>query len=62
MDANTFIGLSKHTAQDRAEKMNVIFRLISSDGVPFFSYPEDKRDDRVCVEIMGGKVVKATIQ
>jgi hypothetical protein len=60
--ANEFLGMSKHSAQDRAEHCNMIFRLISVEGKPFFSYPEDKREDRICVEIVGGKIVVASIQ
>jgi hypothetical protein len=62
MKAEDFLGLSKKTAQDLAEKKSFIFRLISVDGEPFFSYPEDVRTDRVCVEIENGQIVKATVQ
>jgi hypothetical protein len=62
MDTNMFIGLSKKRAQDIAESKNVVFRLIRIDDESFFPYPDDTRDDRVCVEIESGKVVKATIQ
>lgn len=61
-DANVFLGLTKKRAQDKAEEMNLIFRLVSVDGASFLGYPEDKRDDRVCVEIEASAVVKATIQ
>jgi len=57
-----FIGMTKKRAQDVAELENLIFRLISIDGDPFLSYPEDERTDRVCVEIEDGKVSKATIR
>lgn len=59
---NDFLGKSKKSAQDLAEKRNMIFRLIQSDGQEFFPYPEDKRDDRICIEFECGKVVKASIQ
>jgi hypothetical protein len=62
MEANEFLGMSKKRAQDVAESKNMIFRLISIDGDPFMSYPEDQRTDRVCVEIVSGKVIKAVIQ
>jgi hypothetical protein len=62
MEANQFLGMSKKRAQDAAEGKNMIFRLISVDGEPFFSYPEDVRTDRICVEIDNGKVSKASIQ
>jgi len=57
-----FVGMSKKRAQDVAELKNMLFRLISVDGVPFLSYPEDERTDRVCVEIENSKVVKATFR
>jgi len=62
MKPEDFIGLSKKGAQDRAEGKNLIFRLIRVDGENFFSYPEDKREDRICVEIDKGKVTKVTVQ
>jgi hypothetical protein len=62
VDANEFLGMSKKTAQDYAEARNLIFRLLSIDGEPFFSLPEDTRTDRVCVDIVDGKIVKASIQ
>lgn len=62
MDANQFIGMSKRRAQDLAEAKNLIFRLIRVDSEAFLPYPEDRRDDRVCVEIEQGKVVKVSIQ
>lgn len=57
-----FIGLTKKSAQDKAEKMNLIFRLISIDGKQFLPYPEDKREDRVCIEIENHKIVKVSLQ
>lgn len=57
-----FIGLSKKQAQDKAEARNLIFRLIKIDGKDFFDYPEDTRDDRICVEVENGKVCKAIIK
>lgn len=63
-DANVFLGMTKKRAQDRAEEMNLIFRLVRIDGKDFLGYPpaEDKREDRLCVEIDNGAVSKATIQ
>jgi len=60
MKETDYLGLTKKSAQDRAEGKNLIFRLIKSEGKDFFSYPEDHeaRQDRVCVEIENGKVVK----
>jgi hypothetical protein len=62
MDANIFLKLSKKRAQDKAESLNMIFRLIRIDEENFLSYPDDYRDDRVCVEVDGGVVSKATIR
>ena len=62
MDASVFLGLSKKRAQDVAEGKNMIFRLIRIDGESFYGYPEDKREDRVCIEIDKGAVTKASIQ
>jgi hypothetical protein len=62
MKASDFVGLSKTNAEDLADRMSLIYRLISIDGSEYFSYPTDKRDDRVCIEIEKGKVVKASIQ
>jgi len=60
--ATDFIGLSKKSAQDLAEKRSLIFRLIRVDEEDFFSYPEDHMTDRVCVEIDKGKVTKAVLR
>lgn len=56
-----FVGMTKKRAQDVCEARNLIFRLISIDGEGFLPYPTDVRDDRICVEIVDGKVVKATV-
>jgi hypothetical protein len=57
-----FLKLSKKSAQDKSERMNLIFRLIRIDQNQFLSYPEDKREDRICIEIDKGEVTKAVIQ
>lgn len=65
MKAEDFMCLTKHKAQDFAEKLNMIFRLVSLDGEIFLGYPkesEEIRTDRICVELEKGRVVKATIQ
>ena len=62
MQADTFVGKSKKEAQDIAEKANLIFRLVSVDGNKFLGYPEDNREDRICVELSKGKVIKAELQ
>lgn len=61
-NADTFVGLTKKGAQNKAEAENLLFRLVRIDGADFLGYPEDTRDDRVCVEIDNGNVSKATIQ
>jgi hypothetical protein len=61
-DAKEFIGLSKFSGQFLAESKNMLFHLISVEGEPFFSYPDVKRDDRICVEIKNSKIVKAVLQ
>lgn len=62
VDSSIFLFLSKKRAQDICEAKNLIFRLIRIDGESFYSYPEDQRTDRICVEIDNGKVTKASIQ
>ncbi len=62
MKKEDFIGLDKKSAQNLAERKNLIFRLLSVDSEPYFSMPEDKRDDRVCVEIEKNKVTKVYFQ
>lgn len=59
-----FISLSKKSAQNLADRYNLIFRLVSVDGEKFFGYPEetDIRTDRICVEIEKGFVIKAEIR
>lgn len=60
--SHEYLGLTKKAAQNLAEKRGLIFRLISVDGEGFLPYPDDARDDRVCVEIQGGQVTKATVR
>lgn len=57
-----FLGMSKYRAQNKAEANNLIFRLIRIDDRPMFSYPADKREDRVCVEIDNGEITKVVFQ
>lgn len=56
-----FVGLTKKSAQDLADRNNLIFRLISIDNEPYMGYPEDERTDRVCVEIVKGVITKAVL-
>jgi hypothetical protein len=62
--ASEFLGLSKKRAQDVAEFKSLVFRLVSVDGERFLGYPpeDETRNDRICVEVEKGAVVKATIQ
>ena len=62
MTAADFLGLSKRSAQDKAEQLNLIFRLVSVDGVDYLGLPTDVRTDRICVILFGGVVTQATIQ
>lgn len=57
--SNDFVGMTKKGAQNLAEARNLVFRLVSVDGEKYLGYPEDLRDDRLCVEIVDGKVAKA---
>jgi hypothetical protein len=59
--AEDFIGLGKYSAQNLAEAKNIIFRLIRIDDKSFYDYPEDKRNDRICVEIDSGKITVAVL-
>lgn len=62
MNSEQFLDLSKKDAQNLAEKMNLIFRLIRIEDRYFFGYPKGEgRGDIVCVEIEKSKVVKAVI-
>jgi hypothetical protein len=57
-----FMGLTRRAAQNLAESKGMIFRLISVDGEPYLAYPEDLRDDRICIEMTHGKVSRALVQ
>lgn len=62
MTTADFLGLSKRSAQDKAEQLNLIFRLVSVDGIDFLGLPTDVRTDRICVVMFGGVVTQATLQ
>lgn len=62
MNAEQFMGMSKKSAQDKAERLNMIFYLIRKDQEFYLPYPQDKRTDRVCVEIDSGRITQAIIQ
>jgi hypothetical protein len=57
-----FIGQTKKRAQDLAEQYNLIFHLVSIDGEKILGYPEDKRQDRICVEINNKEITKVELQ
>jgi hypothetical protein len=63
MDTSKYLGLTKKSAQNKAENAGLIFRLIRIDGESFLDYPKDdeKRDDRICIEIDSSQVTKAII-
>ena len=63
MKKEDFIGLTKKGAQNLAEAKNLIFRLIKKGDEKYLDYPEDTRDDRVCIELdKEGHVTEATFQ
>ena len=64
LNAQDFITLPKKDAQSLAEQLNLIFRLVRVDDRVLFGYPteDDKREDRICVEIENNRVVSASIQ
>lgn len=59
---NDFLGMTKKAAQNAAEAKNMIFRLVSVDGEKYLGYPDDRRSDRVCVEVTDGKVTSAVVR
>lgn len=61
MDVKEFIGLTKKSAQNKADAMSLTFRLIRIDNQEFFKMPEEAREDRICIEIDRGEVTKAII-
>lgn len=62
VDPSIFLGLTKKRSQDLSEAKSLVYRLVSIDGEQYLGYPEDTRDDRVCIVIEKGTVVEATIQ
>lgn len=58
---NDFIGQTKKGSQNIAEARGLVYRLIRIDRESYMPYPDDIRDDRVCIEIDNGKVSKAKI-
>lgn len=62
VDPNSFIGLSKKSAQNKAENLGLLFHLVRIGEENFFAYPADKREDRICIEIDNAQVSKAIVQ
>jgi hypothetical protein len=62
MNNNDYVGLTKKAAQDKAERQNLIFRLIRVDAEAYLSYPEDLRTDRICCEFDNGKATIAVMR
>lgn len=60
--ASKYIGLPKKAAQNQADRDNLMYFLIRIDDKDYFPYPDDDRDDRLCVEIENRVIVKATIR
>lgn len=61
MSTSDFIGLSKRSAQNLAERRSLIFRLIRVDGEKMFDLPTDYMKDRISIEIDAGKVTRAVM-
>lgn len=59
--ADEYINLSKTAAHDLAERRNMIFWLVSVDGERRLGDPPDQREDRVCIELVKGKVAAARV-
>ena len=58
----SYIGLEKRAAQNKAERDNMIFRLVSVNGEKMFGPPEDQRTDRICCIIQDNRVEDAYVQ
>ena len=61
MNTDNFIGRGKREAQNMADRANLIFRLVSADGEVVLGMPTDIREDRLCVEVVADRVVKAWV-
>lgn len=57
-----YIGMEKRAAQNKAEKQNLIFRLVSVDGRKMLGMPEDQCPDRICITIDNGVVSSAEMR
>lgn len=61
MSSSEFLGRSKKSVQDLAERHGMVFRFIRVDSEDSFDYPNEYRKDRICVEIDAGRVTEASI-
>ncbi len=61
IDVSQFKGMGKRAAQNLAEAKNLIFRMVSVDGVDVLGKPSETMTDRVCVVMAKDKVEDAWI-
>lgn len=59
IDTKRLIGLQEDQAHRLIVVLNWQMLVVARDGIPF-NNRTDRRTDRVCVEIIHGKVTKAT--
>lgn len=57
-----FIGLTKRQSYELAERLGLMPHLVRMDERMLFGYPNDVRDDRICLEFDLRKVSKARVQ
>lgn len=60
-ECTTSSGRRRRARRNIAEARGLVYRLIRIDRESYMPYPDDIRDDRVCIEIDNGKVSKAKI-
>ena len=58
LDVKVLIGLSKEAAEEKVVELKGVVRVIAEDGEQFM-HTMDMRSDRVNLEIVKGKIVKA---
>ena len=62
MNAEQFLGLTKRQSYELAERLGLMPHLVRIDDRNLFGYPDDQREDRICLELDSRRVTKATIQ
>lgn len=62
MQSEQFLGLTKRQSYDLAEKLGLMVRIIRMGEKPLLPYPNDVRDDRICLELDERRVSKAVVQ